>query len=99
MTFSQFNFMPYIFIWSDFVYREMNETNITRLSQDVIEKYFATKLRANPKPKVPARHIIVSLKHALVDCAKSQSINEMVNKNFRNRTKFDNGVRRLEEKS
>ncbi len=59
------------------------ETNITRLSQGVIEKCFATKRRVNPKPIVPARHILASLKHAFADCAKSQSISEIkVNKDL-----------------
>ena len=70
--FLQANFMPYIFIWAGFVYRYIQDVNITRLSQGVIEKCFATKRRAIPKPIVPARHIHASLKDALADCAVNQ---------------------------
>ena len=65
--------MPYIFIWAGFVYRQMKQVNITRISQGVIEKCFATKRRAIPKPIVPARHIQVSLKEAIADCAINQN--------------------------
>jgi hypothetical protein len=61
--------MPYIFIWAGFVYRQMKQVNITRISQGVIEKCFATKRRAIPKPIVPARHI----QEAIADCAINQN--------------------------
>jgi len=77
ITFLQYHFMPYIFIWSGFVYREMDGTQITRLSQGVIEKHFGTKRREIPKPVVPARHILSSLKTAIADCAKYESTNGM----------------------
>ena len=73
IIFLQYHFMPYIFIWSGFVYRQMDGANITRLSQGVIEKHFGTKRRELPKPIVPARYIISSLKTALADCAVLQS--------------------------
>jgi hypothetical protein len=41
--------MPYIFIWAGFVFRKIETANITRLSQGVIEKHFATIRGAIPK--------------------------------------------------
>ena len=80
INFLQANFMPYIFIWAGFVYRQIKEANITRLSQGVIEKCFATKRRTIPKPIVPARHIQASLKDALADCAINRKINDLEEK-------------------
>jgi hypothetical protein len=78
IQFLQYHFMPYIFIWSGFVYRQMDGANITRLSQGVIEKHFGTKRREIPKPIVPNRYILSSLKTALADCAILESCNKMV---------------------
>ena len=79
ITFIQYHFMPYIFIWSGFVYRQMDGANITRLSQGVIEKCFATKRRTIPKPIVPARHIQASLKDDC-DCVINRKINDLEEK-------------------
>ncbi len=77
LNFLQHHFMPYIFIWSGFVYRETKtDHTLTRLTQGVIEKFFGTRRRIHPKPQVPARHIISSMKHALANCAISQNNKE-----------------------
>ena len=68
--------MPYIFIWSGFVL-QMDGANITRLSQGVIEKHFGTKRWEIPKPIVPARYILSSIKTALADCAILESCNKI----------------------
>ncbi len=79
IQFLQYHFMPYIFIWSGFVYRQMDGENITRLSQGVIEKHFGTKRREIPKPIVPARYIFSSLQiyTALAVCAILESCNKI----------------------
>ena len=43
----------------------------------MIEKHFGTKRREIPKPIVPARYILSSIKTAIADCAKFQSTNKI----------------------
>ncbi len=70
--------MAYIFIWSGFVYRLMDGAKINRLSQGFIEKHFGTKRREIPKPIVPARYILLSLRTALADCALVETCNRNI---------------------
>ena len=63
--------MPYIFIWGAFIFRNMDPSySITKIDQGCIEKYFGTIKRIRGHlPKVPARHVLLSLKYVLANCA------------------------------
>ncbi len=79
--FLQSNFMPYIFIWSGFVCREINHNKeLTRLTQGVIEKFFGTKKNAIKQPLVPARFVISSLKSVLANCAIAGVVGDIIKK-------------------
>ncbi len=70
LNFLQFYFMPYIFVWSGFVYRGMN---ITRLTQGTIEKYFGTRKNLIKNAMVPARYINATLKIVLANCLQGKN--------------------------
>ena len=63
-------YMPYIFIWGAFIFRNMDPTySITKIDQGCIEKYFGTNKRIRGHlPIVPARHVLLSLKYVLANC-------------------------------
>jgi hypothetical protein len=75
INFLQSNFMPYIFIWAGFVFRD-SKHNIKSITQGIIEKQFGTRKRIYPHPQVPARHIITSCQSVLSNCAISDSVQD-----------------------
>ena len=74
------NFMPYIFIWSGFIFRNLNykgkngET-ITHLTSGSIEKEFGTIKKANGHLGLhPADYVQTRVASTLTNCVVSQSI-------------------------
>ena len=73
------NFMPYIFIWSGFIFRNLNfkgkngET-ITHLTSGSIEKEFGTIKKANGHLGLhPADYVQTRVASTLTNCVVSQS--------------------------
>lgn len=62
-------YMPYVFIWSGYVFRMLDDDyNITKIDQGCIEKYFGTTKRIRGhQPIVPARHVLQSLQNVLAN--------------------------------
>ena len=65
--------MPYIFIWSGYVYRGLD---FTRLTQGTIEKYIGTRKKLIKEPLVPARYVNATAKVVLAGCASSLASEE-----------------------
>lgn len=62
-------YMPYIFIWSGYVFRNMDPSySLTKIDQGCIEKYFGTikRIRGH-QPIVPAKHVLHSLRFVLAN--------------------------------
>ena len=70
IQFSQNFFMPYIFIWGGYIFREMDpDYSIVKTDHGCIEKYFSTTKRVRGHiPIVPAKHVLLSFKTVIASC-------------------------------
>lgn len=58
MDFLQKNFLPYAFIWSGFVYKTLDtRENTSRITNGVIERFFATRKRLVPSALLPVKYL------------------------------------------
>ena len=79
IKFLQSFFMPYIFIWGGYIFRNMDSTySITKIDQGCIEKYFGTTKRVRGNiPLVPAKHVLLSFKTVIANCVMFTETQEL----------------------
>ncbi|CAF1060058.1 unnamed protein product, partial [Brachionus calyciflorus] len=69
------NFLPYAFIWSGFVFRNLvTEETITRLTNGTIEKYFATRKKLVKNCKEPAFYVNRTIRDAFGQALRSKNV-------------------------
>ena len=101
ISFLNENFMPYIFIWSGFIFRNLNfkgkngET-ITHLTSGSIEKEFGTIKKANGHPGLhPADYVQTRVASTLTNCVVSQSTILKTKPQDKNKSMIDLNLRLL----
>jgi hypothetical protein len=79
IEFLQNNFMPYIFIWGGFVFRELDSKDkygnqLTHVTQGSIEKHFGTIKRDHGhKAMYPAQYANEVVNHVITSCKAVKS--------------------------
>jgi hypothetical protein len=88
LNFLQFYFMPYVFIWSGYVYREMD---VTRLTQGTVEKNFGTRKNLINCAMLPVRYINATMKILLAN-TRAQAAEEADNEALDTKPVFSSGL-------
>ena len=87
LEFLQTNFMPYIFIWGGFVFRQLNSKDkyghpLTHVTQGSIEKHFGTIKRDNGhKAMYPAQYANAMVNNVITSCHVAKPIIKQSKKN------------------